>query len=799
MLLSMGSAAKAYNGASDIRSSGFAAYPHEDIPTLITLTEAAKKLGVEREYAVDWLKERKVVIVDYLFEDEPQFLRVEIFACIDSLYQKSAQPEMHRSATPHSRLESDGWDNSVITDVAVVGLSSAHYDVREQNPAPAGPANIDGTADAKVRRLEQAAPAAREADVSPAEPLVKADTMVQAAPLNKPAPVTQAASMIQGEPEVQPANKAQAATKLQSELFAAPVPAPAPVKQPASSIQGEDTSTPAPPVKVDAEAQVRPKVQPSPATQAATAIQPEAAAIPAPPAKADADVQVTPIVQASPAVNTASVDQPARFDQNEPVAQASSMALSEPEIQHAGEVAAEGNDISVTQNDPDAQTAAVVTAETTVDHLASAEQFKLFLKSLPQGTHSVPGYKYIRARVNLKSIVIEIVVKGKPNNHRHTLLTHQKLTEFDDQVLTFAIESYRNFLRQYKAKPIFGIINWLPHAVRTRITTPKQLLAFELEHKDWTSKDTKRKARNIFKRYFDCKEGDLDLRDAKTCHLEAIFVDKAAKSDTPSDRDELVKRLKAALNFAYDHPNVEKLEFGRSIENLRRNRESYQHLPDLKTYVSHLCKAVEFGFYDLALFMLMQEQLFTRVKRSILLRQNDINFDECLVKILGHEHKNHKNAYYYFPVQLIPLLRAVIDKRSSNHQRRNPFIFPSSTKDTVSKADFYNEFGLVRDSLIASVKQQTENGFSEEALEISKFTFHRIRNLNLDLLYKINVWEGQAENAHNRKVSDKAKAYEDLSPRRQREFKSEKYQYIAEQYPEYDEAVKRITAHYGAN
>ncbi len=501
-MLSMGSTARAYDGASDIRSSGFAAPPGKRMAAFVTLTEAVGILGFDRKFILYWLKERNIVPVDYLFADEPLFWRHKLVDLVESRDPDKIKSDAYNQPFPSSSLESVGCDNKVLNN-ATVGLSSAHYDVREQNPAPAGPANIDGTADAKVGRLEQAAPAAREADVSQAEPLVKADAMVQAAPLTKPALVTQAVSMIQGEPEVQPADKAQAATKRQTELFAAP----APVKQPAFSIQGDATATPAPPVKADAKAQVRPIVQLSPATQAAAAIQPEAAATPAPPVKADAEAQVRPIIQPSPAVHTASVVQPAPFNQNEPVAQTASMALSEPEIQHAGEVAAEGKDVSVTQNDPDAQTAAVVTAENSVDHLASAEQFKLFLKSLPQGTHSVPGYKYIRARVNQKSTVIEIVVKGKPNNHRHTLLTHQKLTEFDDQVLTFAIESYRNFLRQYKAKPIFGIINWLPHAVRTRITTPKQLLLFELEHKDWTSKDTKRKARNIFKRYFNCKEG----------------------------------------------------------------------------------------------------------------------------------------------------------------------------------------------------------------------------------------------------------------------------------------------------
>jgi hypothetical protein len=51
-LLSMGSAAKAYNGASDIRSSGFAAYPHEDIGTLgdINATDVGSRFGKRYDY-----------------------------------------------------------------------------------------------------------------------------------------------------------------------------------------------------------------------------------------------------------------------------------------------------------------------------------------------------------------------------------------------------------------------------------------------------------------------------------------------------------------------------------------------------------------------------------------------------------------------------------------------------------------------------------------------------------------------------------------------------------------------------
>lgn len=793
MSLNMGSTARAYNGASDIRSSGFAAYPHEDIPTLITLTEAAYRLSIDRRFAVDWLKRRKVVIVDYLFEDEPQFLRVEIFACIHSLYQKSAQPEMHRSATPHSRLESVGCDNKVLNN-ATVGLSSAHYDVREQNPAPAGSANIDATAGTKVGRLEQAAPAARKADVSPAEPLVKVDAMVQAAPLNKPAPVTQAASMIQGEPEVQPANKAQAATKLQTELFAAP----APLKQPASSIQGEDTATPAPLVKVDAEAQVTPTVQPSPATQAATAIQGEVTATPAPPVKADADVQVTPIVQASPAVNTASVDQPAPFDQNEPVTQTASKALSEPEIQHVVEVAAKGKDVSVTQNDPDAQTAAVVTAETTVDHLASAEQFKLFLKSLPkEGTHSVSGYKYIEVRVNQKSTVIEIRVKVNKKTCKKKLFKHLHHRELELHNLVTVIERYRSFLEQYKAGRLFHQINFQPYAIKTRLNTMRELIAFYIENNSWTAENSSYQAKRMFRKYIDCKSGDVDMRTATDSELKAMFLIPAENSDAPSDRDRLLTAIKAAYNLAANDVRVEKLDYPLPLESEKRNRGAAKHVPKLSTYIQFLTKAIELNFYDLASCLLFQEIIYTRLGNTLSLRSNEISFRDCSIRVKNYRHKNGREGFYYFMPSVIPFIETLIENRKRTSGLANPFIFPALTTSKKHKANFGKEMKLVRDALKEEVrKDEASNGFSEQILEIDRFTFHRLRGLNSKLLSKNNVKEGEIEKAFNRYVDDEHLAYCDLSDTYQREFKTTKLQHIANLHPEYIAAIDRLIDHY---
>ena len=58
------------------------------------------------------------------------------------------------------------------------------------------------------------------------------------------------------------------------------------------------------------------------------------------------------------------------------------------------------------------------------------------------------------------------------------------------------------------------------------------------------------------------------------------------------------------------------------------------------------------------------------------------------------------------------------------------------------------------------------------------------------------MYEGEVEHAFNRYVSDIARAYSELSDTRQREFKTEKYDYIATKYPDYSLAINRLLEYY---
>lgn len=665
MLLSMGSAAIVSGGVSDIRNSGFAAFPYQGIPAFVTLTEAAKMLGFDRRFVVKWLKDRKIVVVDYLEEDEPLFLRAEVIAYINSRHQMNAEPETHRQTSKSSSLEAVNNESFANTELACEVESLGQYEALQQ---ASGALNSSNTTTSQINEPVLTKYIAEEHDK------YKRDITPEAH-VSSPVQLRNVAHIVSEIREV-PLNHAVSVGQIPSII---------------------------------------------------------------------------------------------------PTASAETSAFSEE--QHEPEV--KDNDVT--------------------DHLSSGEKFKQFIESLPHGTHAVPGYKYIKVRVNKGVTVIEVVVKGKPNNHKRILLKHKHTNKLEEHDLALVIEKYRFFLEQHNAKRLFEQINWLPHSSKTRITTMKQLLAFEIENKNWSSDATLKKAKRMFSRYIAGKEGDLDLRYAKTAELNAIFIENAATSTSPSDRDELIKRIKAAYSFAYNHPNVEKLDFPKPLETVKRNRENIQHQPELQTYVDFISKAIELGLHDLALVMLLQEQVFTRFSLTASLTGSDINLGECSIAIKGHKHKNQKNGYYYFPPNLITLFKEVIENRTRISENTNCYLFPGVKCEKFNKSIFYDQLNIVREALHSELDLTVEAGFSERLIEINEFRFHRIRNLNEKLLTDINVREAEAENAHNRRVDDRGRAYADLSPRRQREFKAIKFEHICRLHPEYYDAICRLTAHYRSN
>lgn len=665
-MYSAGSTAVTNAGVSDIRSAGLAAFANQGMPVFVTLTDAATMLGFDRRFVVKWLKDRKVVVADYLSEDEPLFFRAELMAYINSCYQKSVEPEKIRQTSKITSLESVNNESFVNTDLANKGEPLGQY---EDSQKALNPQNLFNAKASQTDEAVSAKSIAQEQDS------YEHDTI----------PVAKVASTVQLRSEA----------RIVTEFREVSLPQVVLVDQKAS--------------------------------MAPTAL----------------------VVQ----TNTSDFAK----EQNVPKVK----------------------DVNIT------------------DHLSCAEKFKHFIESLPHGTHAVPGYKYIKVRVNNKVTVIEIVVKGWPKNHKRTLFKHQHLVELTVEDLELTLDIYRLFVKQYEAGALFERINWLSNKMKIRLTTMRQLVLFYIENHDWNTANSRAYAVRMFKRYVDCKQGDEDLRYIKNTELRAMFLEKAEHSHAPSDRDKLLMVITAAYNFACEHPEVEKLEYRLPLESSKRNRGLAKIVPKLGSYVQLMNKAVELEQYDFAACLLLQETVFTRVGATLKLRKKDIDFRDCSIKIAGHKHKNSNNAFYYFTPAISALLQAMLVSREKRSDVANPFIFPALSTTEKSKANFDKEMKLVREALIADLQQSEEgDAFSEIILDIERFSFHRLRGLNIQLLKAINIREGEVENAFNRSVNDKDLAYCDLSDSYQREFKTTKLNSIAKQYPIYSELIERLTAHY---
>ncbi|MCC5452673.1 hypothetical protein LMJ53_13170, partial [Rheinheimera sp. UJ51] len=438
--------------------------------------------------------------------------------------------------------------------------------------------------------------------------------------------------------------------------------------------------------------------------------------------------------------------------------------------------------------------------QTSSSVMKNAESLKRFILSLPLGTHPVPDAKYIKIRKGKGVTVVLLVVKNKPLNHSRILEKYKHSDALDNQIFENILNLYNFFLEQYRSGRLFEQINWKPHDNKVRIRTMRQLLEFHLINGNWRQPGTKQKLERMIKKYSLGKNGEVDLRYTSNDELMALFIDKAANGEAPSDRDELLKRIKAAYNFAKNHQNVEKLEFFMPLEVVKRNLGTPKTIIRLSVYIRFFIKAVELQQFDLAMFMLCQETLFTRMQNTIELCKSDINFDECFIRILGHKHKNGKNGFYYFPPGLISLFKAFTVYRMKRTKSSNPCLFPSLTNTAKCKANFGKELTLVREAIISDLKQSDgDDAVREEVREVRAFIFHDLRGLNNSLLKEINVREGEASNAFNRYVGAVELAYNDLSDRNQRMFKNKKLKYISDKHPEYKLAIDHLEAHFSSD
>jgi len=442
--------------------------------------------------------------------------------------------------------------------------------------------------------------------------------------------------------------------------------------------------------------------------------------------------------------------------------------------------------------------------DTTPDYVNDIPALVNFLETTDfKRTQRVPGVKYLDVRKNKNSVVLSVSVKMNKTNAGRDLVSLPLNQPIDHGKVEEAMAVFKSFLQQFAAKTPWGMISWSVDAkpkLRRVITTAAELIGFYLEHSDFAD-TTRNKVNRIFKRYFSGTEGQIDLSTIKRCDYVKAILEMPHAERTKSDYNELIKYTSAAYNFAKHHKDLEKLNFDNPVEGLKRDRSKPKDAPKLSVYVRILSKAVELGLNDFALSLVFQEMSFCRKALTCHMPISMLDTVNWRFKVDVRNNKSKTTADHYIAPRFIPLLEARLGYLERKFGKDNKWLFPSSKIRGQHRANFDKDFDKAKNAVLADLELYSDKNvyFDERIAAVRSFTQHRLRALNEKLLQEINVYEAEKKNAFNHYMSDVNIAYGDLSNRRQREFKDEKFSSISERYADYTDAIDTLTKYYQGN
>lgn len=418
-------------------------------------------------------------------------------------------------------------------------------------------------------------------------------------------------------------------------------------------------------------------------------------------------------------------------------------------------------------------------------------------------TQRVPGVKYLDVRKNKNSLVLSVSVKMNKTNAGRDLVSLPLNQPIDYGKVEETMAVFKSFLQQFAAKTPWGMISWSVDAkpkLRRVITTAAELIGFYLEHSDFAD-TTRKKVNRIFKRYFSGMEGQIDLSTIKRSDYVKAILEMPHAERTKSDYNELIKYTSAAYNFAKHHKDLEKLNFDNPVEGLKRDRSKPKDAPELSVYVRILSKAVDLGLNDFALSLVVQEMSFCRKALTCHMPISMLDTVNWRFKVDVRNNKSNTTADHYIAPRFIPLLEARLGYLERKFGKDNKWLFPSSKIRGQHRANFDKDFDKAKNAVLADLELYSDKNvyFDERIAAVRSFTQHRLRALNEKLLQEINVYEAEKKNAFNHYMSDVNIAYGDLSNRRQREFKDQKFSSIGERYADYTAAIETLTKRFQSN
>lgn len=389
-----------------------------------------------------------------------------------------------------------------------------------------------------------------------------------------------------------------------------------------------------------------------------------------------------------------------------------------------------------------------------------ASKIKEMLQSFSYGDKPkvLPSLKGLSIKASKKFKVLQL--REHKNDKYFELISYPIDYQFGDEDIETLINAHKRFRSRIKSSMPWKDKCFLLNEGYREIRTFYELFEF---HKEGQSKPHRQKISRIQERFFYGCWGRKLIANYCTTTFKSDYLDRPEPRRQPSDRNEIIKMVNAAISKAKRQLNI-KIDCQELIAKGERSRadKTDKVTPKLSTLTLFITKAYQMGFDRLALSLIIQLMVSTRKRRTNHLSWERIKLDHSFVEVPCHENKT-KFRRHPIPARLVEILKAEKlrqqkdDDISKDSNGEPLFVFESPFNKGNVLGTLDSQFGQVKASLIAQANEQGSSVSDMKA--IRHFTQHRIRDLVEQQLKDVGATDGQKEKCLGRKPSEQQESY----------------------------------------
>lgn len=389
-----------------------------------------------------------------------------------------------------------------------------------------------------------------------------------------------------------------------------------------------------------------------------------------------------------------------------------------------------------------------------------ASKIKQMLQSFSYGDKPkvLPSLKGMSIKASKKFKVLQF--REHKNDKYFELISYPIDYQFGDEDIETLINAHKRFRSRIESSMPWKDKCFLLNEGYREIRTFYELFEF---HKEGQSKSHRQKISRIQERFFYGCWGRKLIANYCTTTFKSDYLDRPEPRRQPSDRNEIIKMVNAAISKAKRQLNI-KIDCQELIAKGERSRadKTDKVTPKLSTLTQFIVQAYKLNFNQLTLSLIIQLMASTRKRRTNYLLWERLKLEHGFIEVPCHENKT-KFRRHPIPPRLVEILQAEKlrqqkDEDISKDSNGEPlFVFESPFNKGKVLTTLDSQFEQVKEVLLSQANEQSD--CLSEVKAIRHFTQHRIRDLVEQLLKDVGASDGQKEKCLGRKPSEQQESY----------------------------------------